>query len=155
MAGGGGRRERGGARRREERAGRRLSVSGRRGRSPAAKNGGTIAAAAARTPLPRLIQPKPPPLSKTHRARQADKSKQLSWECLRQALTFQRQASNDIRLNVRLFRACVNDQRRFCADVEPGHWRVQVRRRAGALKRGRAVGARQVAARPSFTPRLA
>lgn len=37
------------------------------------------------------------------------------------------QASDDISLSVRLFRRCLNDQRKFCADVEPGHMRVQVR----------------------------
>ena len=38
-----------------------------------------------------------------------------------------RQASDDIRLSVRLFKRCLNDQRKFCADTEPGHMRVQVR----------------------------
>jgi Golgi apparatus protein 1 len=36
------------------------------------------------------------------------------------------QAASDIRLSMRLFKSCVNDQRKFCADVEPGHMRVQV-----------------------------
>ncbi len=57
---------------------------------------------------------------------QADKSKQLGWECLDQVLRFQKEASDDIRLSVRLFKRCLNDQRKFCKDVEPGHMRVQV-----------------------------
>lgn len=36
------------------------------------------------------------------------------------------QASDDIRLSTRLFKRCLNDQRKFCEDVEPGHMRVQV-----------------------------
>lgn len=43
-------------------------------------------------------------------------------------MRFETEASSDIRLSARLFRSCINDQRRFCADVEPGHMRVQVRR---------------------------
>ena len=46
-------------------------------------------------------------------------------------MRFQKEASDDIRLSVRLFKRCINDQRKFCADVEPGHMRVQVRGRAG------------------------
>jgi Golgi apparatus protein 1 len=57
----------------------------------------------------------------------ADKSKQLKWDCLEQVVRFQKEASDDIRLSVRLFRRCLGDQKKFCADVEPGHMRVQVR----------------------------
>jgi hypothetical protein len=46
------------------------------------------------------------------------------------------QASDDIRLSVRLFKRCLNDQRKFCADVEPGHMRVQVRGGGGAAAEG-------------------
>jgi len=76
------------------------------------------------------------------------KSKQLTWTCLYQVLTFSRQAADDIRLNVQLFQRCLNDQRKFCGDVEPGHMRVQVcvihaRLRLGAAVRcGRGCGLR-------------
>jgi hypothetical protein len=46
------------------------------------------------------------------------------------------QASDDIRLNLRLFRRCVNDQKKFCGDVEPGHARVQVCAHSGPGHRG-------------------
>jgi Golgi apparatus protein 1 len=36
-----------------------------------------------------------------------------------------RGAASDIRLNIRLFKACAADWKRFCDDVEPGHMRVQ------------------------------
>jgi Golgi apparatus protein 1 len=55
----------------------------------------------------------------------AGKTEQLAWGCLQLVLMFQKQAVSDIRLNVRLFRACLPEQQRFCASVEPGHMRVQ------------------------------
>jgi golgi apparatus protein 1 len=33
--------------------------------------------------------------------------------------------SQDIRLNVRLFRACLPDKRKFCEDISPGNARVK------------------------------
>ncbi|KAI8477290.1 MAG: hypothetical protein J3K34DRAFT_398918 [Monoraphidium minutum] len=54
-----------------------------------------------------------------------EKSKQLSWDCLDQVVRFQREAAYDIRLSSRLFKRCLNDQKKFCEDVEPGHARVQ------------------------------
>lgn len=36
-------------------------------------------------------------------------------------------SGDDIRLNMKLFKACVADWKKFCKDVEPGHMRVQVR----------------------------
>ncbi|CAI7856614.1 unnamed protein product [Closterium sp. NIES-53] len=50
---------------------------------------------------------------------------QLAWDC--QAELFRQEVENagDIRLNVRLFQACLNDQRRFCADVKYGDARVK------------------------------
>ncbi|KAI8475756.1 MAG: hypothetical protein J3K34DRAFT_453290 [Monoraphidium minutum] len=55
----------------------------------------------------------------------AEKSAQLGWDCLAEVMRFQKEASSDIRLSIKLFRSCVNDQKAFCADVEPGHMRVQ------------------------------
>ncbi|CAI5995094.1 unnamed protein product [Closterium sp. NIES-64] len=51
--------------------------------------------------------------------------KKLNWEC--QAELFRQEVENadDIRLNVRLFRACLDDKRRFCPDVLPGDARVK------------------------------
>jgi hypothetical protein len=49
----------------------------------------------------------------------------------------EKEAAGDIRLNMKLFRACVNDQKKFCKGVEPGHMRVQVRPAApGGAKTG-------------------
>ncbi|CAI7919345.1 unnamed protein product, partial [Closterium sp. NIES-53] len=49
----------------------------------------------------------------------------LAWDC--QAELFRQEVENadDIRLNVRLFQACLNDQRKFCADVKYGDARVK------------------------------
>lgn len=40
-------------------------------------------------------------------------------------LRVSRGAASDIRLNLSLFRACAGDAAKFCANVEPGHMRVQ------------------------------
>eukprot|EP00850_Spirogloea_muscicola_P014522 SM000105S13867 [mRNA] locus=s105:179263:185692:- [translate_table: standard] len=49
----------------------------------------------------------------------------LDWNC-RDALFRQEQENaDDIRLDVRLFRACLNDKRKFCNDVTPGDARVK------------------------------
>ncbi|CAI5986578.1 unnamed protein product [Closterium sp. NIES-65] len=49
----------------------------------------------------------------------------VNWDC--QAELFRQEVENadDIRLNVRLFKACLEDKRRFCADVVPGDARVK------------------------------
>eukprot|EP00271_Cylindrocystis_brebissonii_P009749 TRINITY_DN2493_c0_g1_i1.p1 TRINITY_DN2493_c0_g1~~TRINITY_DN2493_c0_g1_i1.p1 ORF type:complete len:1041 (-),score=222.27 TRINITY_DN2493_c0_g1_i1:278-3400(-) len=49
----------------------------------------------------------------------------LGWDC--QAELFRQEVENvvDIRLNVRLFRACLNDKKKFCNDVAPGDARVK------------------------------
>jgi hypothetical protein len=54
-------------------------------------------------------------------------SKSLDWTCLGHVVRVEKEAAGDIRLNMKLFRACVNDQKKFCKGVEPGHMRVQVR----------------------------
>jgi hypothetical protein len=68
-------------------------------------------------------------------------SKSLDWTCLGHVVRVEKEAAGDIRLNMKLFRACVNDQKKFCKGVEPGHMRVQVR--AGIL--GSASGRRLLA----------
>ncbi|KAF6266246.1 hypothetical protein COO60DRAFT_1470052 [Scenedesmus sp. NREL 46B-D3] len=52
-------------------------------------------------------------------------SKSLDWACLGHVVRVEKEAAGDIRLNMKLFRACVNDQKKFCKGVEPGHMRVQ------------------------------
>jgi hypothetical protein len=42
-------------------------------------------------------------------------------------------AGDDIRLNMKLYKSCATDWKKFCKDVEPGHMRVQVRARKSAL----------------------
>jgi hypothetical protein len=59
-----------------------------------------------------------------------ENSKSLGWDCLDQVVRLQKQGGDDIRLNIKLFKYCLNDQKKFCKDVEPGHMRVQV----GSLK---------------------
>eukprot|EP00879_Flechtneria_rotunda_P002629 GHRR01002831.1.p1 GENE.GHRR01002831.1~~GHRR01002831.1.p1 ORF type:complete len:772 (+),score=213.92 GHRR01002831.1:193-2316(+) len=50
-----------------------------------------------------------------------DNPAQLSWECAEEVFRQQLEADDDIRLNVRLFKKCLGDKKRFCSDVEPGH----------------------------------
>lgn len=57
---------------------------------------------------------------------QLENSKSLDWLCLAEVVRVEKEAATDIRLNMKLFRACLNDQKKFCKDVEPGHMRVQV-----------------------------
>jgi Golgi apparatus protein 1 len=57
---------------------------------------------------------------------QVDNSKALDWVCLTEVLRVEKEAASDIRLNIKLFKACLSDQKKFCKDVEPGHMRVQV-----------------------------
>eukprot|EP00879_Flechtneria_rotunda_P000602 GHRR01000712.1.p1 GENE.GHRR01000712.1~~GHRR01000712.1.p1 ORF type:complete len:883 (+),score=207.41 GHRR01000712.1:2504-5152(+) len=54
-----------------------------------------------------------------------ENSKSLGWDCLAQVFRVKKEAATDIRLNIKLFKTCLNDQRKFCKDVEPGHMRVQ------------------------------
>lgn len=61
------------------------------------------------------------------RSAQLAASTSLDWTCLGHVVRVEKEAAGDIRLNMRLFRACVNDQKKFCKGVEPGHMRVQVR----------------------------
>lgn len=50
---------------------------------------------------------------------------QVSWECQKMIDRSERESGDDIRLSTRLFNKCLNDQQKFCADVEPGQMRVQ------------------------------
>eukprot|EP00271_Cylindrocystis_brebissonii_P000507 TRINITY_DN1061_c0_g3_i1.p1 TRINITY_DN1061_c0_g3~~TRINITY_DN1061_c0_g3_i1.p1 ORF type:complete len:958 (-),score=202.65 TRINITY_DN1061_c0_g3_i1:1362-4235(-) len=49
----------------------------------------------------------------------------LGWDC--QAELFRQEVENvpDIRLNVRLFKTCLNDKKKFCPDIAPGDARVK------------------------------
>jgi hypothetical protein len=58
-------------------------------------------------------------------ALQLKASTSLEWGCLGHVVRVARGAASDIRLNIRLFKACAADWKRFCDDVEPGHMRVQ------------------------------
>ncbi|KAG1672451.1 hypothetical protein FOA52_013237 [Chlamydomonas sp. UWO 241] len=53
------------------------------------------------------------------------KRRDVSWECQDQLFRADQEAGDDIRLSVRLFNKCLQDYRRFCRDVDPGHMRVQ------------------------------
>ena len=48
----------------------------------------------------------------------------MSWECQNQLFRADKEAGEDIRLSVRLFNKCLNDYRKYCKDVEPGHMQV-------------------------------
>ncbi len=51
-----------------------------------------------------------------------DKSnKGVSWECQEQLVVQEAEEDDDVRLSTRLFKKCLADKKRFCADVEPGH----------------------------------
>ena len=54
-------------------------------------------------------------------------SKSLDWSCMGQVLRVAKVSGDDIRLNMKLYKACATDWKKFCKDVEPGHMRVQVR----------------------------
>eukprot|EP00897_Mesotaenium_endlicherianum_P000593 jgi/Mesen1/10534/ME000083S10041 len=58
----------------------------------------------------------------------------LAWDC--QAELFRQEVENadDIRLNVRLFQACLNDKKKFCPEVIPGDARVKDCLEANRLK---------------------
>lgn len=49
---------------------------------------------------------------------------QLRWECQAELFKMDVQDADDIRLNVKLFRTCLTDKRKFCADVAPGNGRA-------------------------------
>jgi Golgi apparatus protein 1 len=59
-------------------------------------------------------------------ALQLKHSKALTWDCMGNVLRVAKVSGDDIRLNMKLFKACVADWKKFCKDVEPGHMRVQV-----------------------------
>ncbi|CAI7816275.1 unnamed protein product [Closterium sp. NIES-53] len=54
-----------------------------------------------------------------------DHRNSLNWECLAELFRQEIESSEDIRLNTRLFKACLEDKRRFCPDVLPGDARVK------------------------------
>ena len=45
----------------------------------------------------------------------------LSWDCEEQLFRKEMEDADDLRLSVRLFRKCLPDKRRFCADAPPGN----------------------------------
>jgi Golgi apparatus protein 1 len=45
---------------------------------------------------------------------------QLSWTCEEQLFRQEVENADDIRLSSRLFKACMKDKKRFCADTPPG-----------------------------------
>lgn len=49
----------------------------------------------------------------------------LNPECAQEVFRQQREADDDIRLNVPLFQKCLADKKQFCADVQPGHAAVR------------------------------
>uniref|UniRef100_A0A7R9V0N1 Golgi apparatus protein 1 n=1 Tax=Chlamydomonas euryale TaxID=1486919 RepID=A0A7R9V0N1_9CHLO len=53
------------------------------------------------------------------------KRQHVSWECQDQMFREEQETGDDIRLSVRLFNKCLQDYRRFCRKVPPGHMRVQ------------------------------
>lgn len=56
-----------------------------------------------------------------------EKSGDIGWDCLTEVIALQKARNADITLNVRLYRACYNEQRKFCKNVQPGAKQVQVR----------------------------
>lgn len=52
-------------------------------------------------------------------------SKALDWSCMGNVLRVAKVSAVDIRLNMKLYKACATDWKKFCKDVEPGHMRVQ------------------------------
>lgn len=57
-------------------------------------------------------------------AAQREKRMQLSWACEEQLFRQEVENADDIRLSVRLFRACMRDKKKFCTDVAPGGWHL-------------------------------
>lgn len=52
---------------------------------------------------------------------QRDNYMTVSWECQEQLARQEAENDDDIRLSYRLFRACLPDKKKFCADVKPGN----------------------------------
>jgi Golgi apparatus protein 1 len=46
---------------------------------------------------------------------------QLNWSCATELYRKDIEDADDVRLSVRLFKACLTDKQQFCADVPPGH----------------------------------
>lgn len=55
---------------------------------------------------------------------QRKQQEKLSSGCEAELFRKEAEDSDDIRLSVRLFRACLPDKKNFCADVPPGQARV-------------------------------
>ena len=56
---------------------------------------------------------------------QRDSTPELSWDCHEELFRQEVENADDIRLSVRLFKACRADQKRFCSKVEYGSNRVK------------------------------
>ncbi|KAK9821811.1 hypothetical protein WJX81_008502 [Elliptochloris bilobata] len=55
----------------------------------------------------------------------ASKRALLSWDCQEQLFRQEVENADDMRLSVRLFRSCLNDKKKFCAEVQPGNARAK------------------------------
>lgn len=51
---------------------------------------------------------------------------QVSWECQEELFRADVENADDIRLSVKLFQTCINEKRKFCPDVAPGHAKAQL-----------------------------
>lgn len=63
---------------------------------------------------------------------QVENVNSLGWDCMAQVNRIRQDSADDFRLSMKLFRSCQLDANKFCAKVEPGHMRVQVRRCGGS-----------------------
>eukprot|EP00884_Botryococcus_braunii_P022595 jgi/Botrbrau1/9019/Bobra.0148s0119.1 len=54
-----------------------------------------------------------------------EKEDKLDWDCRAELFRQQTENADDMRLSIRLFRACLGDKRKFCADVPPGNTRAK------------------------------
>ena len=50
---------------------------------------------------------------------------QISWECQAELFKIDAQGADDIRMNFRIFRTCLEDKRKFCQDIAPGYGRAK------------------------------
>jgi len=50
-----------------------------------------------------------------------EKRNQLSWDCQEELFRQEVENADDIRLSVKLFRACLSDKKKFCGNVKPGN----------------------------------
>jgi hypothetical protein len=57
---------------------------------------------------------------------QLKQKSKVSWECSEHLLALDQAADTDLRFNVRLFRACLADKKRFCPDADTGDAVVRV-----------------------------